>query len=109
MPGSGHFALIRKKRAVIHPDSGHFVHKDQRPLKGVIYIFIQWIGDEAALSLQPARLQVIIPQLVGARELLQGAFVDYINAVLRGALFVIDVALPVLDRKGVSQYFFFIR
>jgi len=59
--------------------------------------------------LLPAGPQIIVPDLVAAGKLLQGALIDQINTIIRGLGLVVYVAQPMFHGVGVPEDFLLIR
>ena len=65
------------------PDSGHLVHGDEGALEGVVNGVVLRVRDGEVANEVEALAEVSVPELVGAREGLEGALVDD-EALLEG-------------------------
>ncbi len=128
---ASYLPLCVEECCVVEPDPGHLMHEDEGALERVVYLLIDRIGDDPTANLVatkrgknraprltsgrvvqyllPPELQVIVPQLVGARQFLECPLVDHVDRVVRALaapLFVsleVDVAQPRLERVRIAQ------
>jgi len=82
--------------------------EDEGPLKGIVDLLVDWVSNDLALYLLSPQSEVVIPELVAPRELLEGSLIDEVDNSLRCGALVLDVAHPALDLVGMSQYLFLI-
>jgi hypothetical protein len=85
------------------------VHGDESALKCIVRVFKSRVEWAEVLDLVLPRLEVRVPYLVAAGELLQGTLVDDVLLLGSRRLLVLNVTQPVLDRVRVSQRFLFVR
>ena len=108
MTRSGQTTLIGHEDPIVHPNARHFVHKYQSPLKGVIHLLIHAVIDGTSAHLLATGAQIVVPDFVATRQLLQGTFVDNIHSIVGRLGLMINVAQPVLDRVGIPKNFLLI-
>ena len=95
--------LVDQKLAVVHPNPRHLVHEDECPLEGVVDLVEGRIRNATVLDLFPPEDEIVVPELVAARELLEGSLIDDVNLLLGRALLSLDVPLPGLERVRIAE------